>query len=45
MNTDANPYYFDVNITDGTDKAGNPMIPYGVDTVFSFPLLRLKNKE
>ena len=46
MNTDANPYYFDVNITDGTDKAGNPMIPYGVDTVFSIPSsLGLENNK
>ena len=37
MNTDANPYYFDLNIIDGTDKAGNLLIPYGVDTVFTIP--------
>ena len=37
VNTDVNPYYFDLNIIDGTDKAGNPMIPYGADTVFSIP--------
>lgn len=37
MNTDANPYYFDLNIIDGTDKAGNLLIPYGADTVFTIP--------
>ena len=37
MNSDANPYYFDLNIIDGTDKAGNLLIQYGVDTVFTIP--------
>ena len=37
INSDVNPYYFDLNIIDGTDKAGNLLIPYGVDTVFSIP--------
>ena len=37
VNTDVNPYYFDLNIIDGTDKAGNLLIPYGADTVFTIP--------
>ena len=37
INSDANPYSFDLNIIDGTDKAGNLLIPYGIDSVFSIP--------
>ena len=29
--------HFDMNIVDGTDKAGNLLMPYGVDTVLTIP--------
>ena len=37
VNSNANPYSFDLSIVEGTDKAGNLLIPYGVDSVFSIP--------
>jgi hypothetical protein len=37
INSDVNPYSFDLNIIEGTDKAGNLLIPFGVDSVFSIP--------
>ena len=37
VNSDANPYSFDLNTINGTDKAGNLLIPFGVDSAFSIP--------
>ena len=37
INSDVNPHSFDLNIIEGTDKAGNLLIPFGVDSVFSIP--------